>query len=560
MSERKTVGESPQHNYHQVSLLREVAVHLLTAREPASMTRGVFDLLEPHFELDAFFNYLVNDAGDALVLESCAGIPEDVALGIKHLNFGEAICGLVALHREPRLVTEIQYSEEPAVQLVRGLGIRAYACSPLMIDGRLLGTLSFASRLRDQFQDSEFEFFQTVAHYVTAAFHRLKLLQELQEVDRRKDIFLATLAHELRNPLAPISNVIGLMGMDSPDSEQFEELRQVMAVQVHHMTRLIEDLMDVSRITRGVIELRKERISLRTAVDGALDRFQLEPLETRPLLEVSVIDDDLCVEADPTRLAQILSNLLNNAFKYTPVDGRVWLEVRRQDSQAEIIVRDTGVGIPQEKLAQVFEMFVQVGDISYGGKPGLGIGLTLVKSLVEMHGGTVEARSDGPGQGSEIIVRLPLASVEAAMANADGKLPAPGLTESLRTLVVDDSKVGADIFAKLLMAMGHEAQTVTQAEEALRIIRTYLPQIVFCDICMPGLNGYELAGEIRQRPEFNQVVLVAVTGYGQPEDKRRAIAAGFDFHITKPVQPSDLEEVFQAARARNFPGRVGQVQ
>jgi two-component system, sensor histidine kinase len=163
-----------------------------------------------------------------------------------------------------------------------------------------------------------------------------------------------------------------------------------------------------------------------------------------------------------------------------------------------------------------------------------------------MHGGTVEARSDGPGQGSEFVVRLPLASVEAAMANADGKLPASGLTESLRTLVVDDSKVGADIFAKLLMAMGHEAQTITRAEEALRLVQAYLPQVVFCDIGMPGMNGYEFAEEVRRRPEFNEVVLVAMTGYGQSEDKRRAIATGFDFHITKPVQPSDLEEVFQA--------------
>jgi PAS domain S-box-containing protein len=364
----------------------------------------------------------------------------------------------------------------------------------------------------------------------------------LREADRRKDEFLATLAHELRNPLAPLRNGLQVMKLARNDSDAVEEARAMMERQLGQMIRLIDDLLDVSRISRGKIELRKERVELAKVVQRAVET-------SRPLIEaldhdlaINVPSEPIYVDADLTRLAQVFSNLLNNAAKYTERGGRVTLTIERQGSDAVVSVRDTGVGIPALMLPKVFEMFTQVDRSLEKSQGGLGIGLSLVKWLVEMHSGSVEARSEGHGMGSEFLIRLPvMLSVVGEQPSDDAEPPQP--TVRRRILVVDDNRDSAISLAMLLEVMGNETQTAHDGLEALDVAAAFRPDVVMLDIGMPGLNGYAAAHRIRQEPWGKDAVLVALTGWGQEEDRRRSQEAGFDLHMVKPVEPAALEQL-----------------
>ncbi len=411
ITSRKRAEETLRMQSERLRLLWEAASMLLTTEEPDVMMGTLFARIAPHFGLDAYVNFMVNEAGDALRLESCTGIPEEEVRKITRMEFGEAVSGDVALHRQSIVATHIQQSDDPKVQLVKGFGIRAYACNPLMAEDRLLGTLSFASRRKDQFDADELEFLETICHYITVAYERARLIRELQETDRRKDEFLATLAHELRNPLAPIRNALHIMRLTGSDGAAIERARLMMERQLGQLVRLIDDLLDVSRITRGKLELRKERIELSDVINNAIDT-------ARPLIEasgheltVTSTPQPVYLDADPVRLAQVFSNLLNNAAKYTDRGGRIWLTATHREKEVTVTVRDTGVGIPAEALPSIFDMFTQVDQSLEKSQGGLGIGLTLVKRLVEMHGGTVEVRSEGEGKGAEFTARLPTVSV-----------------------------------------------------------------------------------------------------------------------------------------------------
>jgi signal transduction histidine kinase len=349
----------------------------------------------------------VNERGDALWLASCEGISAETARNITRLEFGQAICGTVALQRQPIVASHIQLSDDPKVQLVKSFGIRAYACNPLLAENRLLGTLSFASRMKNQFDPDEVAFLETVCHYVTGAYERLRLVNELKEADRRKNEFLATLAHELRNSLAPVRNAVQVLRLRGPDEPELRWGRDVIDRQVDHLTRLIDDLTDISRITFNKLELRKERVELAEVIKGAVE-------SSRPVIEqcgheltVTLSPEPVYVNGDSVRLAQAFMNLLNNAAKYTERGGRIWLTAERKDSEVVVRVKDTGVGIPPEKLPRLFEMFYQVDPPLERSQGGLGIGLSLVRRLVELHGGRVDAHSTGVGKGSEFTVRLP---------------------------------------------------------------------------------------------------------------------------------------------------------
>ncbi|MEX2431058.1 MAG: response regulator [Dehalococcoidia bacterium] len=396
-------------------------------------------------------------------------------------------------------------------------------------------------------EDGEVEFFSVIARDIT----QTKESEEaLRLADRRKDEFLATLAHELRNPLAPLANAASLMGMLGHDPAELAELREIIGRQVQHMVRLIDDLLDVSRITRGKIELRRERVSLHTVLDAAIEAAQPLIDEGGYTLTRAYGHEDLVLDADPARLTQIFANLLNNAIKYTPAGGRIAVSTKRQGDHAEASVQDDGIGIPRDMLHDVFDMFTQIGRTLAGRQSGLGVGLTLAKSLVEMHNGQIEAHSAGTNRGSEFIVRLPLARSTATGASNGPAGTAAEPEEGCRVLVVDDTALAADLFAKLLRAKGHDARAVYGGEEALETLRTYHPDVVFSDIAMPGISGYEFAAEIKSRPDLATIVLVAMSGYGQAEDKRRSAEAGFDFHLTKPVEFNSLDPIFEAAKAR----------
>ncbi len=368
---------------------------------------------------------------------------------------------------------------------------------------------------------------------------------QLSEMDRRKNEFLATLAHELRNPLAPIKNAVQLMGMLKLDPE-IDQLRQMMSRQVDQLVRLIDDLMDVSRISRGKISLRSEIVELPVVIAAAVEASATFIAENGQQLIVNVPDGDaIRVNGDPSRLTQVISNLLNNSAKYSDAGARIELTASLEGKVAVIRVCDNGIGIAPDMLPGIFEMFSQAEDTLERGSAGLGIGLTLVKTLVELHDGSVVARSDGIGKGSTFTVRLPAIGDPVAESSLRGNTPDAAAIRSFKVLVVEDMRALRLITARLLEKLGHEVQCVENGQLALLKLDTFTPDVVFSDIAMPGMTGYELARQIRQRSDCSHVFLVAVTGFGQSSDREKALEAGFNEHMVKPVDIAVLHSLFE---------------
>jgi two-component system CheB/CheR fusion protein len=364
----------------------------------------------------------------------------------------------------------------------------------------------------------------------------------LAEASRHKDEFLATLAHELRNPLAPIRHAVQYLGTDGVQGPGVKTARDVIARQVAVMVRLVDDLLDVARISRDKLEIVKQRVALAAVVAAAVE-------SSRPLIEqcgheltVTLPEEPLDLDADPVRLAQVFVNLLNNAAKYTNRGGHVRLTAGREGSDAVVTVRDDGIGIPADMLAGVFEMFTQVDRTLERSQGGLGIGLTLVRRLVDLHDGSIEVRSDGPGRGSEFTVRLPLVQAARDVLPA-GDGPRAKALSGCRVLVVDDNRDSAETLGMLLTIKGNEVRTAHDGVEAVEVAGAYRPELVLLDIGLPKLNGYDVARRIRQQPWGRAVTLVALTGWGQDEDRRRSMEAGFDHHVVKPVDFDALERL-----------------
>lgn len=366
----------------------------------------------------------------------------------------------------------------------------------------------------------------------------------LRDGDRRKDEFLATLAHELRNPLAPIRNAVELLKLQ-PD--RVEQVHELINRQLYHLTHLVDDLLDVARITSGQIKLKKTIIDMRDIVKQATETL-LPLLESRGhQLVVSMPQHPLPLEADPVRLTQVIGNLLDNAAKYTERGGRIELSVEQVEGDAVVTVRDTGIGIAAEMLPRIFDLFAQ-GDRSANlAQGGLGLGLTLVRRLVEMHGGSVKARSDGIGLGSQFIVRFPLLSDSARREPLPASLEERHACQSQRVLVVDDNPDSADSLKLLLQAVGYEVHAVYSGKAALEDADLFVPEIVVMDIGMPGMSGYEAAQRLREKYPPEQMVLIAVSGYGQEQDRRHSRLAGFDHHLLKPVDFQELTRLMANA-------------
>jgi CheY-like chemotaxis protein/nitrogen-specific signal transduction histidine kinase len=365
-------------------------------------------------------------------------------------------------------------------------------------------------------------------------------VQALEESERQIKEFLATLGHELRNPLAPIRNAVTLMKTGGLNASMIEWYATLIDRQVAHLTRLVDDLLDMSRITNGKVMLQREPVEISSVVSGAVDACRPLIDSRQHTLEIVLPDGPLWVEADPTRLSQIVLNLLNNAAKYTPEGGTIQLTVDREGRDVVIRVRDNGIGIPADLLPKVFDLFTQ-GDRSLDrAQGGLGIGLALVRKLVEMHGGSVKAHSAGSGRGSDLIVRLP--SRPAPAAATDGReVEPPNPAVSRRVLVVDDNRDAADSMTVLLEIWGYEVRTAYDGPAALGMAAAYQPDTVLLDIGLPAMDGYTVARRLRDVPGCETAMLVAVSGYGQDDDLRRSREAGFDHHLTKPVDPLKLE-------------------
>jgi PAS domain S-box-containing protein len=469
----------------------------------------------------------------------------------KQDQVGRLLCEILPAHRESGLFDEYcavvetgepliretvtyedEYTEDEYTRrrLKRSFDIRAAKLG----DGFIAAWRDVTERKRtEQAAQESGERARAQAEELTA------LMNVLSETDQRKDEFLAMLAHELRNPLAPICNAARVMRRLAPPGSQLQQMLEVIERQTDQLTRLVDDLLDVSRISQGKITLRKEKIDLLTVVGRAVET-------SRPLIDagghrltVSLPSESPRLEGDLTRLAQVISNLLNNAAKYTEKGGNIWLTAEVLDGEVLLRVKDDGIGIPAVVLPRVFDLFVQADRGLDRAQGGLGIGLTLVKNIVGMHGGAVRALSAGPGQGSEFVVHLPVLAEPAYPARAEATDPLVAgesrKASARRILVVDDNVDSAESMALLLGMEGQDVRTAYDGPGAIEVAGTFQPHVVLLDIGLPGMNGHEVAVHLRERLEMRKTVLIALTGYGQLEDRQRSMDAGFDHHLTKPI-------------------------
>lgn len=428
--------------------------------------------------------------------------------------------------------------------------VKSYMCVPLRSREKILGVMSFvAAESGRRYTKNDLAFAEELARRAAVSLENAQLYAELREADRLKDEFLAMLAHELRNPLAPIRNSLHIMKQPGTDARTNKEVRDMAERQVQHMARLLDDLMDVSRISRGKIELRNESVDLKQLVSRTIEAVRPLVEERRHELTVSLPAAPIRVKGDPTRLEQVVTNLLNNSAKYTDHDGHITLRVSRQADTAVLSVGDDGIGIAPEMLPKIFDLFVQAERRVDRSKGGIGIGLTLVRRLVELHGGSVEAHSAGLGKGCEFVVRLPVndepfASDESAHSPEHAKASLP----LRRILVVDDNQDAANSLAVLLRLTGHDVRSAYDGATALAVAADFRPSMVVLDIGMPGMDGFTVARRLRENAELGPLVLVAVTGWGQQDDRRRSKQAGFDYHLVKPVDPQALVNLLTSIR------------
>jgi PAS domain S-box-containing protein len=442
------------------------------------------------------------------------------------------------------LLVESAQNEEQ-LRVYQRWGLRSYICVPLRSRTRTLGALTFVTAESGRVYDiTDLTAAEDLAQRAVIAIENAMLLATLKETDRRKDEFLAMLAHELRNPLAPVRNAVEIIRASVPLDSDLQFASDVIDRQIQQMTRLVDDLLDVSRISSGKITLRKERINLASVVNSAIEASRPLIEESRHRITVSIPPQPIFLDADLTRLTQVLLNLLNNAAKYMDSGGQIWLTVEREQQLVLIRVKDTGIGITPEMLPRIFDLFTQV-DLSLDrSQGGLGIGLTLVDRLVSMHGGTITAHSEGSGKGSEFVVRLPIAaaSSDVKQSPTTGHVEKDSGLRKQRLLVVDDNKDAADTLSMLLRLLGHQVHSAHDGQSAVDRAQELQPEVVFLDIGLPKLNGYDAARLIRKNNGPN-VLLIAMTGWGQEEDRRLSKEAGFDYHLTKPVELNALRDL-----------------
>jgi PAS domain S-box-containing protein len=501
-----------------------------------------------HFHHRALLAAIVDSSDDAIVSKTLDGRILSWNRGASRI-FGyephEVIGKPITIIIPPELHAEEQQILE---KLGRGERIEHFDTVRVTKDGRRIAISLTVSPVRAA--DGTIIGASKVARDVSErklAEERLKESEEaLRLADRRKDEFLALLAHELRNPLAPIRYALAANKKPGRTPEQSRQAEEIIERQVAHMSRLLDDLLDISRITRGALELKKTRSELTSIIGAAIET-------ARPLLDAKhhtlVLDlpsQPVQLQADVVRLGQVFSNLLINAAKYTDPGGRIQLRVVQQDDEVMVSVSDNGIGISADMLPRVFNMFFQSNSALDRAEGGLGVGLSLVRGLLALHGGSVEARSKGPAQGSEFIVRLPLGDGPPASGEVESEVDQISASAGLKILVVDDNRDAADTCAMLLEACGHHVQTAYTGRQALELALAFRPHAVLLDIGLPDVDGYKLAGQVRATRWGRGTVLIAVTGWGQEEDRQRAIAAGFDHHLVKPISAETVESLLQS--------------
>ncbi|WP_442756563.1 CheR family methyltransferase [Methylocystis sp. JAN1] len=494
--------------------------------------------------------HLLDSVKNALRLVAHRGFEEEAPEPVITLDaFSGSVCG-AALSRRERITFEDVEKEpaaKPALQEARAIGYRAVICSPLSAtSGKLVGMLILYFREPHQFSSPESRLVDICARQAADAISVYSLQQELREADRRKDEFLAMLAHELRNPLTPIHNSLQVLRRASLTPEETERAHQLIERQTSHLMRLVDDLLDVARITRGKVELQIKPFDLKAAINQGLETVMPLIESRRQKIDVSLPEEQLTVDGDFVRLSQVFSNLLNNASKFTQPEGSITVSARRDDDMAVVRVCDNGAGFTPDSLAHAFELFNQ-GDKAPGlEKSGIGVGLALARGIIELHGGGIEAFSGGRGKGSEFVVRLRLSKDPPAIANAT-EIETPAARRKI--LIVDDQSDVAESVAMLVRSLGGEAHTAPSGPAAIAVIDSFKPEIVIADIGLPGMDGYQFARELRKLPHGKSMVLAALSGWGQDDVRDRALKAGFDQFFVKPIALDVLAKLLALPKA-----------
>jgi PAS domain S-box-containing protein len=564
ISERKDAEQALLESERQLTAeadalkkLNEWSTHLWHSR---SLAEGLDEILAAAIELlggDKGNVQLIDAEDSTLSVVAQRGFEPEFLDFFREVSAAEGSAWGRALRSKQRIVIEDVETDspfEPYRAVARIADFRSMVSTPLLsADGALLGTVSTHFRVIHRPSAQELRRLDLYLRQAADFIQRCRLEQILQQneealrdADRRKDEFLALLAHELRNPLAPIRYTLAANRKPGRTPEQQKRAEEVIERQVTHMTRLLDDLLDVSRITRSTLELKKSPHELTSVVGSAIETARPILDAKHHTLSVDLPKHAVRLEADLVRLAQVFSNLLINAAKYTDPGGQVQLRAAQEGSEVVVAIRDNGIGISADMMPRLFTMFSQAQAALGRAEGGLGIGLSLVRGLVTLHGGWVEARSDGPGKGSEFIVRLPIGTTPAETPDNEAAAEdlAPGA--GLKILIVDDNRDAADACAALLELSGHRVQTAYTGRRALELAENFRPHALLLDIGLPDLDGYQLAMKIRAAPWGRGIVLVAATGWGQEEDRRRAFEAGFDHHLTKPIAAETVESLFQS--------------
>ena len=547
ISERHRADRALRERIRQLDVLAHASQSLILGeQDPAAMRRELLERVRAAAGCEICLDYGVSEDGKSMLLQSSMGLSDAQRDERAVVPVADSPCGLVVQRKSRIVVDELQSSQFPRLRQLKQAGARCFVGYPLMAHGHVYGVAAFVSTSRDRFRGGDLLVMKSLCDQVSAMLERSQLVAELssrertlRKADQAKDEMIATLAHELRNPLAPLRNAVSILHHDLSDPRRVAWCRDIIERQVVQMSHLLEDLLDASRMTRRKIELRIERLELRRVIAQAVEAIQPMIDEKRHRLRLDLPAQPLTVHADLTRLTQVLANLLSNAAKYSDPGSDIVLRAWRDGETACVSVHDNGIGIEAEQLPLIFDMFSQLSPALERSSGGLGIGLALARGLTEQHGGTLQARSDGPGMGSEFTVRLPIGDAAPKTAAAPGRPEAVDPPRH-RLLVVDDNVDAAQTLAAMLSLHGQEVRTAYGGAEALQLAAQWQPDVALLDIGMPELNGYELCRRLRDQSPGRPPLFIACTGWGQEADRERAHDAGFDFHLVKPVDINSL--------------------
>lgn len=543
----------------RAELLSEAAAQLITADAPQDLLGDIFARFARELEAEVYLYHAVSPDGSRLVLQHHGGLEEHDTAALREIDLGQALCGSVAIGRHPVVVEDVQQCERPEAGLVRSLGVTAYACHPLLAGSSLLGTFSFASRVRARFTPEQLRFMHTMCDMVAATLERARLVRELRQArdaaenaSRAKDEFLARLSHELRTPLNPVL-LVASEALENPDLPPAVRADfAIIAKNISLEARLIDDLLDLTRITRGKLSIDFRPQDLHSILHDAIATLQQALDESGVSLDLRLTSGTPTIRGDAVRLQQILWNLLQNALKFTPEGGRITVQTRCDASRRTVAVDviDTGIGMTPEELARVFDAFAQGDHAAVGSSSrygGVGLGLSICRMLVELHSGVIRATSDGLGRGSTFTVEFPLCAEPApSPVRGDGPgapAPSPSQPEKLRVLLVDDHEPTRDALVRLLQRRRYQVFTAGSVAEARRRAAEQPVDVLISDIGLPDGDGYTLMAEFRERLGLSGI---ALTGYGTDQDIARSQSAGFVAHLTKPVRVQALDAALAA--------------